>query len=135
MSVVARARPWPVRCTVQFCGEVLATCRVDGAGFRNDMKVPRCQHSHLCLRVPASVGPADARLSRGQRYRAVLCVSVCELAEWALELNLAACEVVNNLSLCSICISVACLGFICRLTYQCARVMRISKFMFNGFVL
>lgn len=92
-------------CTVHFSGKSLTTGRVDGAGFRNVMKVPSCQCSHLRLRVPASVRPADARLSRGQWYCAVLCVSVCELAELALELDLAACEVVTKSCFCSrICI-------------------------------
>lgn len=103
-AVVARDRPWyHFCCTVHFSGGSLTTSRVDGAGFRNVMKVPS-QCSYLCSRVPASVRPADARLSRGQWYRAALCVSVCELAVLALELDLA-CEVVSKLCFCSrICI-------------------------------
>jgi len=42
------------------------------------------------------VRPADARLSRGQWHRVVPRVSVCELAELALKLNLVTCEVVSK---------------------------------------
>jgi len=113
-------------CTVQFSGESLTTGRVDGAGFRNVVKVPSCQCSHLRSRVPASVRPADTRLSRGQWYRAALCISVCELAGLALELDLAACEVVSK-SCFWICILVACLGLTYRLRHRCAWLMQVSK--------
>jgi len=127
--MVARARPWYCFCcTVQFSGKSLTTGRFDGAGFRNVVKVPSCQCSHLRLRVPASVRPADTRFSRGQWYRAVLCVSVCELAELTLELDLAACEVVSMLCFLSrVCIWVACLGPTYRLRSRCAWLMQVSK--------
>lgn len=58
----------------------LAAFQIDGAGLR---KIESAQSliPILGLRVPASVRPADARLSRGPWCRAVPHLSVCDVAE------------------------------------------------------